>query len=313
MNVMLHDFPLVSIIIPTFNRKMILAREIESIYAGKYPKNRLEVIVVDDASSDGTSELIREKYPIVTVIRNTEERGLAASRNIGLKACRGNFAFVIDDDNIIGEDTIETLVEVFEKNNYGIVGPLMYYYKAPGRIWFASAERNYRTSITRFPYRDQIIGNHDSIPSILETADIPNAFMIKRDVIENVGFFDEKNFPIHYDEADFGERVRRHGYKIVVSTKAKVWHDMPLPEEVEDKARLFHCQNEFRAFHCGRNRMIFHKMYSKPLDYLVFVSLFNWIIAAYYAKVILSSKSRPLSNRFRLVAAYFRGIISAIK
>lgn len=290
----------------------MLAREIESILKSSYPANRLEIIIVDDASSDGTSDFVKEKYPQVLVIRNNEEKGLAGSRNIGIRVATAKILLLIDDDNIVDKDAIREMVTVLTTHKeVGVVGPLMLYHKNPKRIWYAWAERSNITSITRFPHRDENITDV-RVPNIIETEDIPNAFMIRRDLIERIGFFDEITFPIHYDEADFAARAARAGFKTIINPNAIVWHDMPLPEEIRDKARLFHCQNEFRAFYCGRNRILFHRKYSRKWEFAIFVTIFNWAIMLYYLRVILSSSARPRSERIKIAKAYVKGVFEAL-
>lgn len=307
----MNELPTVSVIIPTFNRKEILVREIESVVASSYPPDKLEIIVIDDSCSDGTYEYVSKKFPIVKIIRNPHEKGLAGSRNVGISASHGDFIFVLDDDNILDKSTIRELVDVMIKDDkIGIAGPGMYYYKSPKRIWCMGIRRNYMTSITKFLYRDKEI-SYD-LDDLIDSEDFPNAFMIRRDLIDRIGFFDEKTFLIHYDEADFGRRAKNAGYKIVCIPRAKIWHDISLPEEVRDKARLFHCQNEFRAFYCGRNRVVFHRKYSSRLHFFLFISIFNWIIALYYGKIILTGSDKPLKERFKIAKAYVKGVLAGL-
>jgi len=88
-----EELPLVSIVIPTHNRKEKLTRPINSILQSNYPKDKLETIVVDDASTDGTYEEIRAKFHSgVKIIRNEREMLPAASRNIGIKMLMGNIS-----------------------------------------------------------------------------------------------------------------------------------------------------------------------------------------------------------------------------
>ena len=306
--------PLVSIVIPTYNRKEKLTRLIKSILNNNYPRDKIEVIVVDDASTDGTYEEIKKSFPEVKVIKNQKELFLAASRNVGIKNSKGKYIFLIDDDNIVDKDCILELVKVME-NNYnppiGIVAPIMYYLKQPNRIWCAGVKRSKITSLTKLMWMDEI--DNDQFNELLESEDFPNAFMIRREVIEKIGLFDEVNFPIHYDEADFGERVRKAGYRVVCNPKAKVWHDIPLPEEVEDKARLFHVHNELRAYYTGRNRIIFHRKYSKWWQFLVFILIFNWLFTLYYLKIILLGSQKPVNEKVKIAFYYLKGIFEKIK
>jgi len=308
----MNDLPFVSVVIPTYNRKDKLIRLIKSILQSNYPKEKLDIIVVDDASTDGTYEEVRKKFSEVKIIRNEKELFLAGSRNVGIRNAKGEFIFLIDDDNIVDENCILELVRTFGSNQkIGIVAPIMYYLKTPNRIWCSGIERSMITSLTKIIGRGEI--DDRQYRSLIDSKDFPNAFMVKREVIKKVGLFDERTFPIHYDEADFGERVRKAGYKIVCNPKAKVWHDISLPEEVEDKARLFHCHNELRAYYCGRNRIIFHKKYSKWWQFLIFILIFNWLFTLYYLRVILLGSKKSFKERLRIAKAYLKGILEGLR
>lgn len=71
-----------------------------------------------------------------------------------------------------------------------------------------------------------------------DSEDFPNAFIIRREVFSRIGLFNSTLFPIHYDEADFCQRVIKAGYKIMVVPSARVWHDIPPPER--DKIYSLH-------------------------------------------------------------------------
>jgi GT2 family glycosyltransferase len=304
--------PLVSIVIPTHNRKEKLTRLIKSILSNNYPRDKIEVIVVDDASTDGTYEEIKKSFPEVKVVRNDRELLPAGSRNVGIINSKGEYIFLVDDDNVIDENCIQELVDTFRTDDkIGIVAPIMYYLKQPNRIWCAGVKRSKITSLTKVMWMYEI--DNGQFNELLESDDFPNAFMIKREIIEKIGLFNERDFPIHYEESDFGERVRRKGYNIVCNPKAKIWHDVSLPEDVEDKARLFHCHSKLRAFYCGRNRIIFHRKYSKWWQFLIFILIFNWLFTLYYLRVILLKSEKPFKERLEIAKAYLRGVLAGIK
>ena len=304
--------PLVSVIIPTYNRKEKLVRLLESIFRSNFPIDNLEVIVVDDASTDGTYERIQGGFPNVRVIRNSRELFLAGSRNVGIRNASGRYLFLIDDDNVVGEDCIKELVRVFElDDSVGVVAPIMYYFKQPSRVWCAGIKRGKVTSLTTFIGRDEI--DKGQFSELIESEDFPNAFMVKKEVVERIGLFDEENFVIHYDEADFGRRVKKAGYRIVCNPRAKVWHDVPLPEQLKDKTRFFHVHDSTRAYYAARNRIIFHKKHSKWWQFLFFVLTFNWLFTMYYLKVILLECRKPFSERLKITRAYLRGFLQGLK
>jgi len=306
-----EKIPLVSIVIPTYNRKEKLIRLINSILQSEYPQDKLEIIVVDDASTDGTYEEIKARFQGIKIIRNEEKLLTAGSRNVGIKNANGRYIFLIDDDNVVDENCITELVKVMIDNpQVGIVGPIMYYYKQPNRIWCAGIKKNMTTSLLTVIGKDTVDKGQFS-DRLIESEDFPNAFMVKKEVLEKVGLFNEHSFPIQYEEADLGERVRRMGYKVVCNPKAKIWHDIPLLDK--DKASLHYVSSSSRAYYVARNRIIFHKKYSKRLQFIIYITIFNWIVAFYYLKIILFNLSKMPKDRMKIAKAYIRGMIDGIK
>lgn len=300
--------PLVSIVIPTHNRKEKVARLIDSILKSAYPKDKLEIIVVDDASTDGTYGYIKKLFPRVKIVRNEREKLLAESRNIGIRASHGKYIFIIDDDNIVDENTIRELVEFMEKNlEVGVAGPIMYFLSDPNRIWCAGVKRNYWTTITRligFNTKDQ-----NSFKEPYESEDFPNAFMVRREVFEKVGLFNSRLFPIHYDEGDFCQRVRRAGYKVMVVPTAKIWHDIPLPKH--SRASVLHLKNSLRAYYASRNRILFHWKWSKSMLQRIIALIASLVVTLYY--IIAVAKDYNIKAKRRIISSILRGVIDALR
>lgn len=302
------EYPLVSIVIPTHSRKEKLARLIRSILESEYPKDKLEIIVVDDASTDGTHEYIRKLFPQVKVIRNDKEKLLAESRNIGVCASHGKYIFIIDDDNIVDKNTIRELVKFMEKHSeVGVVGPIMYFLSDPRRIWCAGVKRNYWTTITKligFNTRD-----NGQFREPYESEDFPNAFMVRREVFRKVGLFNSKLFPIHYDEGDFCHRVRRTGYKVLVVPSAKVWHDIPLPKH--SKASILHLKSPLRAYYASRNRILFHWKWSKNAMQRLIALMSSLAVASYYVTSV--ARDHNVRSKHKVISSILRGVIDALK
>ena len=301
------EYPLVSVVIPTHNRKEKLERLIRSILESDYPKDKLEIIVVDDASTDGTHEHIKRLFPQVKIIRNDEEKLLAESRNIGIRASKGKYIFIIDDDNVVDRNTIKELVEFMEKHpEVGVAGPIMYFLNDPTRIWCAGIKRSYWTTITEYIGFNAIDIGQFKEP--YESDDFPNAFMVRREVFEKAGLFNSKIFPIHYDEGDFCQRVKKAGYKVMVVPTAKVWHDVPLPEE--NKAWIFRLKNPLRAYYTIRNRILFHAIWSKSALQRFAALLASLAITVYYMIMILKEVN---GNKREVLKSMVKGVIDGFK
>ena len=304
----LTDWPEVSVIVPTFNRKEELCRLLDSVYASDYPLERLKVIVIDDLSEDGTSEVLSTRYPQLVLVRPEIKLRLSRSRNLGMKISKSSFFFLLDDDNVISKDCISELVQVFlSDGRVGVCGPVSYYLSEPNRIWGVGVQRNMTTSLTRWIGRDQV--DNGQFKGLIELKDTANAFMLSSDVVKEIGYLNEIDFPMAYDEADFGERVRRAGYMVVCNPRAKVWHDVPSPGRTKRETRLYHVDREDRAYYAGRNRVTFLRKYSGFWRFIIFAISFNWLFAVYYVTKILKS---PIQGKERIANSYIKGIISGL-
>jgi len=105
----------ISIVIISWKMKDLLDNLVSSIY--KYTEGvSFEIIIVDNNSGDGTSELIRTKYPDVRLIINKENRGVAPARNQGIKSALGKYILILDADMELSENSILQLYYLREEN-----------------------------------------------------------------------------------------------------------------------------------------------------------------------------------------------------
>jgi hypothetical protein len=113
----------VSVVIVSWNVRALLEKCLNSIYNSIGDFN-IEIIVVDNNSSDDTIQVITQKFPAVKLIVNKENAGFARANNQGFKICKGEFVFILNPDTEIKTDTIQILLEVFENvPKAGMVGP----------------------------------------------------------------------------------------------------------------------------------------------------------------------------------------------
>jgi GT2 family glycosyltransferase len=106
--------PLVSILIVTWNRRMELVRSIQSALAQSYPLK--EIIVVDNASTDGTSDEVRRQFPAVKLLCADRNLGCPSGRNFGFRHCQGEYVYCLDDDGWLKEDAVEWAVRRAESD-----------------------------------------------------------------------------------------------------------------------------------------------------------------------------------------------------
>jgi len=298
--------PLVSVVIPTHNRIKKLIRLIKSIENSDY--REIQIIVIDDASTDETYETITQEFPLVKIIRNEKKRLVSGCRNIGIKNSIGNFIFVVDDDNVLDKECIGSLVKVLSNNsNVGVVAPLMYYYNEPNVIWCAGIKRNMITS------RTLTVGNGErdkkQFSKVAESDDFPNAFMFKTAASKDKNiFFDEKNFPFMYEESDFISRVKDHKLKALLVPNAKIWHD------VSKDLFFMGRYDNLKAYYLARNRILFHKKYSCKRDFLIFRIVFLPLLSIAYVDLVFQHwlvRGKGMSS-LKVSNSYIKGIVDGL-
>ena len=146
----------------------------------------------------------------------------------------------------------------------------------------------------------------NTLPKIIESEDFPNCFMVRSEIIKKYNIlFDEKTFPIHYEESDFCYRIKKLGYKVACYTRAIVWHDVK-------RSKMTGFETEWRTYFTARNRIIFHKKYSKWWQFLIFILIFNWLFTLYYLRVILLGSKKPFRERLKIAKAYLKGVVEGI-
>ncbi len=305
--------PLVSIVIPTYKRKEMCLRLLKSILESSY-KN-IEIIVVDDASPDGTKEFIEKKFSKVkklNIFKNKKNLFTAGSRNAGQEKASGDYILFIDDDNVVDKYMIEEMLKVFLNDiKVGEVGPINYSNKIRKKIFWTGTYRNMFTTktyhLTKFPKGKQI----------WETSDVPNAFMVRADIVKKNKIKFVEKYGIMYEESDYAYKIRRLGYKVMVSKNAKIYHDIEVPsgkEKVKDYMYHF-MMDKRRPFVFARNRVMFHSEYSTKAQFVFIVFFWAWFFSLYYMYKILfysGAGSFILKDKLILSTSYLRGTIVGI-
>src|ERR1035438_365417 len=112
-----------SIIIVSYNTSKLLDECLESIHTGT-GRPALEIIVVDNASSDASPDMVARKWPLVRLIRNSGNQGFAKANNQALRTCRGRYAILLNSDTQVRGDALERMLGFMDTHpDVGILGP----------------------------------------------------------------------------------------------------------------------------------------------------------------------------------------------
>jgi GT2 family glycosyltransferase len=208
----------VSIITVTHNNEKDIEEYLTSIFKQTY-KN-FEIVIVDSASSDKTLERIKlfSKVKVVSVLKNV---GYGKGSNIGYKASNGDFVAILNPDTIVNENWLSELIKVLRKNpKIGIVTPKILMY-ANKKIINTCGNDVHFTGFGFSRGINQHECNYDSPASLFTPSGC--SFIIRREILEKVGFFDE-DFFLRSEVPDLAWRTHLIGYTCVYVPTSKVFH-----------------------------------------------------------------------------------------
>jgi len=276
--------PLVSIIIVNFNGKPYLQKCLESIMNNNY-KN-FEIILVDNNSKDDSIEMVKEKFPLVNIIKLERNLGYAEPNNIGAKSAKGELLFFLNNDTTICPDSIDELVKVIENQDISICQSLLL--KQDGSI---------DSSGDFFSLMGIAYSSKESVQEVKPILSARGAsMMVKKNVFWQLNGLD-KNFFASFEDVDFGWRSWISGYKAVVVPKSIVYHiggktDQQLNSQIRfhgAKNTLILCLTNFEFLYSIQSlfllgsKILFRKLSGKKKEkseYLLHLPSFNLICRA---------------------------------
>lgn len=221
----------ISYIIPTWNQLNLLSECISSIYDSTKKHVSFEIIIIDNASHDGSADYIRKNFKNTILLLNTTNLGYAKAINQGVKVSKGNFIFLLNNDIKLLDKTPEKLLTFLDlHHDAGAVAPLLYY--PSGRLQISC--RRFPTPpslVLEFigiegigPFKRWKLNLEEHLKGGIVYQPMASALMIRRECWNAVGPMDER-FPIFFNDVDWCYRLYKGtGYKIYLCPEAKVIH-----------------------------------------------------------------------------------------
>ncbi|HSR29871.1 MAG TPA: glycosyltransferase family 2 protein [Anaerolineae bacterium] len=262
-----------SIVIVNWNVRALLRRCLQSVVAPAKPCPadgvwnigdwRLEIIVVDNASSDGSPDMLRAEFPMVRLIANDENRGFTAANNQGLALAQGRYVLLLNPDTEVVGDALAAMLGYMDTHpETGALGPKLVY--PDGSL--QASRRRFPTFLTALVestvvqewWSDNWILRHYYIADVPDDAIQPvdwvvgACLLIRREAYEQVGGLDE-GFFMYSEEMDWCRRIKSAGWQVVyLSTTTVIHHEGKSSEQVVP-ARHIHFQSSkvryFRKHH----------------------------------------------------------------
>lgn len=214
--------PKVVVIIVIWNGVEDTLECLRSLLQDGYPN--FEIVIVDNGSTDGSAETLREKKFPVRILSAAGNLGFTGGNNLGLAEAQrlgARYAFLLNNDTTLEPGAIGALVETAEaRGGIGICAPVMHYFDDPSRIWFAGAQ----LSLPRAEalHDGALHPNRSSAP--YHTPWVSGCAMLVRMVaVEQVGGFDDRFF-LTWEDVDWCVRMRAEGWLVMVVPKARIFH-----------------------------------------------------------------------------------------
>jgi len=223
-----------SIIIVCWNVRAELLNCLRSIKDNP-PACPYEIIVVDNAGSDGTVDELRERFPDVYLIANKQNRGFAAANNQGLDVARGQYIFFLNPDTIVTLHSIDNLIGFMENSpGVGACGPKLVSEKGieqqtarrfPSYTGALHRHTIFKAlGIFRPAYNKWLMKGFASTDAVQVDQLIGAALMVRRKAIEDVGRMDHYNFFMYYEEVDLCYRMKRKGWQVMFVPQVQIVH-----------------------------------------------------------------------------------------
>jgi len=264
--------PKVSIVVLTWNGLKLVLELLKDINKLETKGLNAETIVVDNGSTDGTQEKLRG-YKLQNMsfklIRNKENLGFAEGNNVGMReATKGgaDYVLLLNNDVILPKNLLVQLIKVAKDDKkIGLLAPKMYFAKGYefhkeryskkdlGKvIWYAGGMIDWDNTYSSHKGVDEVDkGQYDK----QEEIDVANGAcaLIRREVIKDIGYLDKKLF-LYWEDADYSQRARKKGWKIIYTPKTHIWHKVSQASGIG---------SDLNDYYLTRNRMVFGMRYAR--------------------------------------------------
>ena len=225
----------------------------------------LEIIVVDNGSTDDSVEVLRRERPEIELVETGENLGFAGGNLAGLRHAFAHHEFgwvlLINNDVAVDQEFLPLLIEACMDPEVGAAAPKIYYFEPADLIWAAGGRLRLRETVTEEFGQGQKDG-----PEFSSAADMTYlttcCLLIPRDALEKVGPLDPLYF-IGVDDADWCRRALDVGYRLRYVPESKIWHKVAVSTGGS--------YTPFKTFHTGRSNTLYARRHFGALGLLAFL------------------------------------------
>jgi len=271
-----------SVVIVSYNAKAHLTNCLRSLYQHTSLRP-LEVMVVDNASTDGSLAMLARDFPEVRAIGSPDNIGFSGANNLAMREAKGRFLLLLNNDAMVTPGAVDTMLRIIqERPEVAVLGPLLRNEDGSVQISYGRMLSFHAEAVQKFLSKGYARGNA-FLRRYVETRSKKEAYpdwvsgaclMIRAEILDKVGMFDDRFF-MYSEEVDFCERVRRGGHRILYTPRAEVIHLGGKSTEANPEKAAFEYRRSqlyFYSKHYGRARVRLLK------SYLLFSIVIRWIL-----------------------------------
>lgn len=231
--------PMVTVVVLNWNNAPDTLECLASVAKLRY--DNYDVIVVDNGSTDGSVDIIRDRHPDVTILENQDNLGYAEGNNVGIRYASdigAEYVFVLNNDALVAPETLSSLVDAAMSHpNAGFLGPKVYHRETPQVIQSAGGMFNkYWESC----YRGMDEVEQGQFEDLAEVDFVCGcAVLVSQRAIGQIGLLDPRFF-LYREDIDWCYRATRAGFKVLYIPTAKAWHRSPHIRESESPRTTYY-------------------------------------------------------------------------
>lgn len=275
----IDEYPMISILVPAHNEAKVIGRTVESLLLLNYPKSKMELIVINDNSSDNSKEIlenIKDRYnnynfTIINTDSLTGGKGKSNALNIGYTISKGDFIAVYDADNTPDKNALRYLVQTIVMNDE--LGAVI------GRFRTRNKNKNLLTKFINIETLSFQWMSQAGRWQLFNLCTIPGTnFILRRSIIEEIGGWDSKAIA---EDTEISFRIYKLGYKIKLVPQSITWEQEPETVKVWIKQRTRWAKGNIyvlmkyikNIFKQGRNKIVFDIAYFFSVYFLFLTSV----------------------------------------
>jgi GT2 family glycosyltransferase len=215
-------FPMISVAIINLNGEKYLKECLDSLKDLNYPQDKLEIIVVDNGSNDGSLVLIRQNYPKVKIVENSKNMGFAYANNQAAKAAEGEYIAFLNNDTRVDKNWLIELLKPIYKDKEIVASGSKVLSIDGKNIDFVGGMINFEGKGFQIDYGTPVEKDNYDRYMFLPFVN-GGSMMVNRKIFLDIGGFDQ-DFFAYYEDVDLGWRLWVLGYKVVFAPKSIVYH-----------------------------------------------------------------------------------------